>query len=72
MSNRPPLSADARRMLAQAGLCASCQHVQLVESARGSLFMLCGLAKADGRFEKYPRLPVLHCTGHAPSAADGA
>jgi hypothetical protein len=72
MSNRPPLSEDARRMLAQAGLCARCQHVQLVESARGSLFMLCGLAKADGRFEKYPRLPVLHCTGYAPGAADGA
>ena len=32
MSNRPPLSEDARRMLAQAGLCARCQHVQLVES----------------------------------------
>ncbi|MEY4222236.1 MAG: hypothetical protein RL334_878, partial [Chloroflexota bacterium] len=35
-------------------------------------FMLCGLAKSDGRFEKYPRLPVLHCAGHAHSAADGA
>ena len=53
-------------MLAQAGLCW-----QLVESARGSLFMLCGLAKSDGRFEKYPRLPVLYCAGHAHSAADG-
>jgi len=47
-----------------AGLCATCSHVRLVESAKGSVFVLCTLSNTDSRFAKYPRLPVLACIGY--------
>jgi molybdenum cofactor cytidylyltransferase len=46
------------------GLCASCRHVHIVQSARGSTFYLCRLAESDPRFSRYPRLPVLRCAGY--------
>src|SRR5215475_8296183 len=46
------------------GLCATCTHVRLVESAKGSAFVLCTLSNTDARFPKYPRLPVLACGGY--------
>jgi hypothetical protein len=45
------------------GLCASCEHVKVITSAKGSHFVLCDLAKTDPRFAKYPRLPVFNCPG---------
>ena len=50
------------------GLCADCLYAQRVESSKGSLFLLCTLSKTDPRFPKYPRLPVLVCSGYAESA----
>lgn len=53
------------------GLCAACQHVKPVRSAKGSLFVLCDYAKIDPRFPKYPTLPVLRCPAfqpHSPAA----
>jgi len=49
----------------QAGLCASCIHAKRVESSRASVFWLCELSRSDPSFPKYPRLPVLKCTGFA-------
>jgi 3-isopropylmalate/(R)-2-methylmalate dehydratase large subunit len=49
-----------------AGLCETCRHARVVVSARGSRFVLCGLAAVDPRFPKYPRLPVVQCEGYAP------
>ena len=49
--------------LSPIGLCAACRHVQVVKSAKGSFFVLCGLAKSNPQFNKYPLLPVFHCTG---------
>jgi hypothetical protein len=46
------------------GLCASCAHVQVVTSARGSTFFLCKLSLVDSRFAKYPVLPVRQCVGY--------
>ena len=46
-------------------LCRSCDNVQTVKSERGSVFLLCKLAKTDARFRKYPPQPVLKCPGHA-------
>jgi hypothetical protein len=51
-------------MRALAGLCESCCHAQIIESRRGSRFWLCGLSRADPRFPKYPRLPVVRCGGY--------
>mgnify|MGYP000445095788 CR=1 FL=1 len=58
----------------QQGLCAACRHARHVTSDRGSVFVMCGLAKprdaAGGReagdaprFPRYPQLPVLRCAG---------
>jgi len=35
-----------------------------VISDRGSVFYLCELSKVDPAFPKYPRLPVLKCSGY--------
>jgi len=48
----------------RAGLCASCTHLQIVRSARGSEFVLCRLSFSDPRFPKYPPQPVLECAGY--------
>jgi hypothetical protein len=47
------------------GLCANCLHSRRIESARGSIFVLCQFSATDPRFPKYPRLPVLSCKGYA-------
>ena len=54
------------------GLCATCRHARVIENRRGSEFYLCRLSEADARFEKYPRLPVIHCAGYEvdPSQSD--
>jgi hypothetical protein len=49
-----------------AGLCSQCQHARLIESSKGSVFLLCELSKSDPQFSKYPRLPVLTCPGYEP------
>ena len=51
---------------AGAGLCDACSHQRVVRNTRGSVFSLCELARTDPRFPKYPRLPVLACTGFEP------
>jgi GrpB-like predicted nucleotidyltransferase (UPF0157 family) len=48
-----------------AGLCADCVHARRIASARGSVFFLCELSATDPRFPKYPRLPVISCSGYA-------
>lgn len=50
-----------------AGLCATCRYAQLIESSKGSEFLLCKLGKSDPRFPKYPRLPVISCAGYQRS-----
>jgi len=46
------------------GLCGSCVHARIVETARGSRFLLCDLSRTDPRFPRYPNLPVLRCAGY--------
>jgi hypothetical protein len=50
------------------GLCATCQHVRVITSERGSQFYLCGAAKTDPRLRKYPPLPVLRCFAYDPGS----
>jgi len=45
------------------GLCARCLHVRVIRSDRGTTFYFCKLSATDARFPKYPRLPVLTCSG---------
>src|SRR6267143_1041275 len=49
----------------QASLCTDCVHARRIESARGSVFFLCELSLTDPHFAKYPRLPVISCSGYA-------
>jgi len=51
------------------GLCATCLFMRLMESDRGSIFYLCQLSATDPTFPKYPRLPVLQCSGYRPLAS---
>lgn len=46
------------------GQCATCVHSREIRSDRGSVFYQCGLSASDARFPKYPRLPVLACSGY--------
>ncbi len=50
-------------MSTRAGLCAHCIHQKVIRNTRGSTFSLCERSKADPRFPKYPRLPVVRCAG---------
>ena len=50
-----------------AGLCVTCIHSRKIISARDSVFFLCQLGFSDDRFPKYPRLPVLTCSGFTPA-----
>jgi hypothetical protein len=51
------------------GLCADCQFKRQIESDRGSIFYFCERSKTDPKFPKYPRLPVLQCSGYEAIAA---
>jgi hypothetical protein len=62
---------QARAEKARVGLCLDCTHARKIDSARGSCFYLCALSESDPAFPKYPRLPVIQCSGyrrvpHAP------
>lgn len=51
----------------QQGLCADCRWSRLVQTKRGTAFLLCSLSTTDSRFPKYPALPVRVCSGHVAS-----
>jgi GrpB-like predicted nucleotidyltransferase (UPF0157 family) len=63
---------NARDPLVAAGLCSDCLYARRLESARGSVFILCNLSLTDPGFPKYPRLPVLSCGGHRRNNDDSA
>ncbi len=44
-------------------LCISCQHVRLIQTPKGSRFLLCNRSLADSAFHKYPPQPVRLCAG---------
>jgi hypothetical protein len=68
----PEKSGTANFTRDKAGLCADCANAQRIESSRGSAFLLCQLSRTDPRFLKYPRLPVLSCSGYAQSSGVGS
>jgi hypothetical protein len=52
------------------GLCSTCRHSERVRSAKGSLFVLCALSRTNPHFPKYPRLPVVSCSGYLEKEPD--
>jgi len=53
------------------GLCVTCVHARRVPGAR-TVFWRCSLADTDARFVRYPRLPVLQCSGYQAVDAESA
>lgn len=51
-------------MDAQLTLCETCRWKRDVVSGTGSRFLLCTLSQSDPRYDKYPRQPVVKCSGH--------
>lgn len=49
------------------GLCGQCEWARTVVSDRGSVFWMCGRAKDDVMYPKYPRIPVFACRGFVKS-----
>ena len=72
MGNEQKKFVGTRFTRENAGLCADCTHAQRVESSHGSVFLLCQLSRTDPGFPKYPRLPVLACSGYAQLAPSGS
>jgi len=64
--------AERERERRSVGLCTDCQHARRVESSRGSPFYLCQRSASDATFPKYPRLPVIRCSGYEPSQREGS
>jgi purine-nucleoside/S-methyl-5'-thioadenosine phosphorylase / adenosine deaminase len=62
--------AQEPRLSHPAGLCGTCRHHRVIGNRRGSRFYLCELAGSDGRFRRYPPLPVLRCEGFAVGDPD--
>src|SRR5256885_15080854 len=52
---------DERRRL---GLCLDCENARVIETPRASKFYQCQLSFRDQSFPKYPRLPVVECSGY--------
>jgi len=48
---------------AEVGLCLTCRWKRVVLTRRGSTFFRCARADTDGRFPRYPPLPVRICDG---------
>jgi hypothetical protein len=64
MTTEPPSAAPPPPRAPAAGLCDSCAHQQQVHNTRGSTFSLCTRSREDPSYPRYPRLPVLACTGY--------
>jgi len=46
------------------GLCSECVWRREIVSDKGSYFLMCLKCNEDPSFPKYPRLPVLVCSGY--------
>jgi hypothetical protein len=47
------------------GLCLNCEYARSVEAKESTVYFLCQRSLTDPSFPKYPRLPVLRCSGYA-------
>ena len=65
-------SSSLKRVPNNVGLCERCAHARRIVSSRGSLFYLCELSEVDSTFPRYPRLPVLCCSGFRETAVSFA
>ena len=45
-------------------LCQHCTLVRRIQTGKGSVFLMCTKSVDDSRFPKYPRQPVVRCSGY--------
>jgi hypothetical protein len=64
--------AAGKQNAADPGLCTDCTHARRITSEKGSTFVQCQLSFTDQRFPKYPRLPVLVCSGYMKQAGSSS
>lgn len=50
-------------------LCEQCGWMREIKTPKGSRFVLCGLARRDERYPKYPPQPIVRCAGFRANAA---
>ena len=50
----------------RAGLCLGCRHARVVRSRTNQNYYRCGRSDHDGRYPRYPHLPVVSCDGYDP------
>ena len=55
--------AGWRKLGAEPGQCATCQHAKLNETRKDTAYLRCTRAAWDPRLPRYPRLPVTDCPG---------
>jgi hypothetical protein len=69
----PKTSSSPERDRKRVGLCADCRYAQKIKSDRGAVFYRCERSRTDPTFPKYPRLPVVQCSGYEKtSSADNS
>ena len=56
----PPPERPPRR---PTSLCELCRHVRRIQTAKGSVFLLCRRSESQPQFPKYPPQPVVDCRG---------
>jgi hypothetical protein len=59
-----PMTETPKAERSRVGLCMDCKHMRPIRSDRGSTFFLCERSATQPDFPKYPRLPVLQCSGY--------
>jgi hypothetical protein len=59
-----PAASPMPRGRPAAGLCDTCAFQRKVPNTRGSTFSLCTRSREDLAYPRYPRLPVLSCSGY--------
>ena len=50
--------------ISHVGLCLDCKYSKHVEAKEDTVYFLCHRFFTDPTFPKYPRLPVLLCSGY--------
>lgn len=50
--------------ISHVGLCLDCEYSKHVEAKEDAVYFLCHRFFTDPTFPKYPRLPVLGCSGY--------
>ena len=58
--NKLAINADTSHI----GLCLNCEYANHVEPKESSVYFSCPRSLTDPTFPKYPRLPVLRCSGY--------